>query len=224
MVHLLLTRVKIPANAALYFSSLLDLANYDLINTEPFLRKWLKLVEEEELDASFQSLGYDSVYFVINIGSLLLVAVYLLLKLLFVCLAKNVEIEWVQKKRVAWRKQLLWNEMLLYIEESLVVFSLCFFLQLQHISFSSGGKAFSTLLALTFGGVLAAFPFITLGLLIKHRHNLKTQECKQRFGSVYEDLNFKLGPSMASLLEPFASQIRVILMMTTMVFVEKPFL
>ena len=60
---------------------------------EPLLRKWLKLVDEEELDDSFQSLGYGSFFFVINIGSLLLVALYLLLKLLAVCLAKHVEIE-----------------------------------------------------------------------------------------------------------------------------------
>jgi hypothetical protein len=47
MVHLLLTKVRIPANAVVYFAGLLNFVTYDLINTEPLLRKWLKLVEDE---------------------------------------------------------------------------------------------------------------------------------------------------------------------------------
>ena len=96
MVHLLLTKVKIPVNAMMYFAGLLNFVTYDLINTEPFLRKWLKLVEkEEDFQIAFQSLGYSSVFFIINIGSLLIVMIYLVAKLFLLALTSCVKNEWV---------------------------------------------------------------------------------------------------------------------------------
>jgi hypothetical protein len=53
MVHLLLTRTSIPINAMIYFSGLLSVVTYDLINTEPFLRRMLNLVDEKDFNVAF---------------------------------------------------------------------------------------------------------------------------------------------------------------------------
>ena len=53
MVHLLLTRISIPINAMIYFSGLLSVVTYDLINTEPFLRRMLNLVDEKDFNVAF---------------------------------------------------------------------------------------------------------------------------------------------------------------------------
>jgi hypothetical protein len=94
----------------IYFSGLLNFVTYDLINTEPFLRKWLKLVEkEEDFNVAFQSLGYSSVYFVINIGSLFVVMIYLLLKLLLLAVTKNFRNNKVQRFRLRIKQEIMWN-------------------------------------------------------------------------------------------------------------------
>ena len=94
----------------IYFSGLLNFVSYDLINTEPFLRKWLKLVEkEEDFNVAFQSLGYSSVYFVINIGSLFVVMIYLLLKLLLLAVTKKFRNDKVQRFRLRIKQEIMWN-------------------------------------------------------------------------------------------------------------------
>lgn len=46
MVHLLIASVNIPAVAQVFFSGLLELVTYSIIDTEKFLRKLLKLVDD----------------------------------------------------------------------------------------------------------------------------------------------------------------------------------
>jgi len=83
---------------------------YDLINTEPFLRKWLKLEEkEEDFNLAFQSLGYSSVFFVINIGSLFVVMLYLLLKILLIAVTKYFPYDKVQRFRLRIKREIMWN-------------------------------------------------------------------------------------------------------------------
>ena len=53
MVHLLLTRSDIPVSAMIYFSGLLKAVTYDFINTEPFIRKMLNLVDEKDFNVAF---------------------------------------------------------------------------------------------------------------------------------------------------------------------------
>ena len=47
MVHLLIANVNFPANAQLFFSSLLSLVNFNLIDVESLLRKTLNLYDSE---------------------------------------------------------------------------------------------------------------------------------------------------------------------------------
>jgi len=46
MVHLLIANVNIPAVAQVFFSGLLELVTYSIIDTEKYLRKLFKLVDD----------------------------------------------------------------------------------------------------------------------------------------------------------------------------------
>ena len=90
MVHLLLINVVIPANASIFFSSLLSLVNFNLIPVEKPTRKILDLNYDQPYSDNFNQLGYDSTYFLINMGTLLYIFFGYLLALLFLAVTANV--------------------------------------------------------------------------------------------------------------------------------------
>ena len=56
---------------------------FNIINFEPYIRKGLNLYETEDIDDNFIELGYTSNYFIINMGNLFIVLVYLVALLIF---------------------------------------------------------------------------------------------------------------------------------------------
>ncbi len=53
MVHLLMINVKIPAHAQVFFKELLEFVTFNVINTEPYLRKGLNLYDTEVIEEKF---------------------------------------------------------------------------------------------------------------------------------------------------------------------------
>ena len=58
MIHLLLIEVEIPPTCLIFFSSLLKLVTYELIDISPYLRKGLNLKEDAGFSSKFEELGY----------------------------------------------------------------------------------------------------------------------------------------------------------------------
>jgi len=91
MVHLLLINVRIPVRAVVFFEVLLQFVTFNIINIESFLRNVLKLNEMEHIETNMLKLGYTSNYFIINMGNVLIVMIYLLVLLIFYKLTKSVQ-------------------------------------------------------------------------------------------------------------------------------------
>jgi hypothetical protein len=60
MIHLLLIDVEIPPTCQIFFSSLLKLVTYELIDISPYIRKGLNLQEDASFSSNFEQLGYAS--------------------------------------------------------------------------------------------------------------------------------------------------------------------
>jgi hypothetical protein len=90
MVHLLITNVKIPANAQIYFSQLLQLVTFSLIDLEPLLRRWLHLQDQMDFNKNFFALGYHSVFFIVNLNNMLLVIIYQIIALSIILLTTTI--------------------------------------------------------------------------------------------------------------------------------------
>ena len=59
-----------PANVQMFFKQINKIASFDIINLDPLINKVLKLNETEPINANFYAIGFQSMYFLNNMGSL----------------------------------------------------------------------------------------------------------------------------------------------------------
>ena len=59
-----------PANAQIFFNQINKIASFDIIDMDPIINKLLNLNETEPLNANFEAIGFQSMYFLNNMGSL----------------------------------------------------------------------------------------------------------------------------------------------------------
>ncbi len=68
----LFSNQQLPANAGIFYKSLMDIASFDLLPTDKFYEKYFEFDDDFELvDPKFETVGYESQYFMINTGTLL---------------------------------------------------------------------------------------------------------------------------------------------------------
>jgi hypothetical protein len=61
-----------PANAQMFFNQINKIASFDIIDLDPFINKVLNLNETEPFNANFRAIGFNSMFFLNNMGSLLI--------------------------------------------------------------------------------------------------------------------------------------------------------
>jgi hypothetical protein len=64
--------VQMPANAQLFFNQINEIASFDMIDTNPLINQILKLNATEPMNANFNAIGFESMYFLNNMGSLII--------------------------------------------------------------------------------------------------------------------------------------------------------
>ena len=159
---------------------------YSLIDTEPWMRKWLKLVDDKEFNPNFESLGYVSVYYAINLGPMLFLGFYQVLVLLLILITKAVSNDYIQKIRSKAKDSMMWGFVLTFLNEGYIVFALSCSMQYKFLEFNTRGTAFSSVLGLISGVILVALPITNLVLMIKLKDRFEDSKIEKKFGSLYE--------------------------------------
>lgn len=68
-----LINVNFPVNAATFYGYLIDIANFDILPVETINHAMYKFSENEvEMPSNFEELGYETIIFINNLGSILL--------------------------------------------------------------------------------------------------------------------------------------------------------
>jgi len=112
MVHLLIINVVIPGVAQVFFSGLLSFLTFNIISFDSAVRKVFGLFVDNSINDNFTNLGYSSTYFVVNMGNLYLVLIYIIFKLVFTIATRNVKHERVAKVRNWLSENLFWEQVL----------------------------------------------------------------------------------------------------------------
>jgi len=61
-----------PANAQMFFNQINKIASFDIIDVDPLINKALKLNETGPFNDNFDAIGFGSMFFMNNMGSLMI--------------------------------------------------------------------------------------------------------------------------------------------------------
>jgi len=86
--------VILPANAGMFFAQIMTIAAFEVFDTKPYLDSVLYLEPADPINANFEAVGLESIYFLHNLGTLLFAFVFFLVmvilsKLLLLCEEDN---------------------------------------------------------------------------------------------------------------------------------------
>lgn len=129
-----------------------------------------------ELSTTFYDLGYESVYFVLNVGNILvgIVMIAVLLTILVVTFCCT-SVPWIKRQRDKVSKYLLWNTVLSFGNETVLMCSLWVCLNLKYCSqdsFASFGEGLSAEVTFIVMILVLILPFICTFLLFKYKDKL----------------------------------------------------
>lgn len=109
-----------PANAQMFFKQINHIASFDIIDVNPLIKKALSLNETEPMNANFEAIGFQSMYFLNNMGSLTIgFLIYLVGLLAILCLKPFLNRSiWVNKIYLKLKKMLFYNSIVSMMMES----------------------------------------------------------------------------------------------------------
>ena len=100
-----LFNLALPANAALFFGFLMQIASFDIIPTDIFYNDVLNWVTTDPVNENFNSVGFGTTLFIYNIGSMIIfictypVLVFVYLVLRYCCESKKKSLADLKRKR-----------------------------------------------------------------------------------------------------------------------------
>jgi len=89
IVMMPLFKVTLPANAGMFFSQMMTIAAFEVIDTKPYLDAMLHLPPTDPVNSNFEAIGLESRYFLHNLGTLALGYVFFLLSVAFASLCRK---------------------------------------------------------------------------------------------------------------------------------------
>lgn len=99
----------------MFFNGLLGFVTFDIFNWEPYIRRVFNLYEDQSINDNFANLGYSSLYFVVNLGTLYVMMGYILLKVTFEVTTRSVKNEKFKRIRKWFVNELYWNKVIQFV-------------------------------------------------------------------------------------------------------------
>lgn len=161
-----LSDVQFPANAHTFFNQIRTIASFDYLDLSPYINGILLLNDTEPYSAMFDEMGYNSMYYSNNLGTLnlaFLLYVGALFSMFYYKKRKSKSRR--SRNRYKWLKKLLVYEFIIKtVKESYASMAVCSFISIYYIRWRTWGESLQTIYAFVFDFILIGFPFLLLFL------------------------------------------------------------
>ena len=156
------------------FNQIIKIASFDIIDTDHLINKILELNTTTPFNSNFQSMGFGSMYFMNNMGTMFLAFVFYLIGILTLfsldkCTLRS---ETIGKWVVRYRHKLFYNVFVSMMLESYSMISVCSLIHLHRIKFNSYGEIIQSVVLIIFFSSLFIFPAILI-IVVKQQWNQK---------------------------------------------------
>jgi len=190
-----LFKIQMPANAEIYFAQIMKIAAFDFANTSPALDFMLGL-EESDISprTNLQTLGFESILMLHNMGSLLLFFAFYPVALLFTWLCSKVTCsQSVREWGVEQQKKLRYGFLISLVTEAYSVMAISCCIHFKYMAWNSFGNTVESLAALACAGLLIAVPLFIATFINKNFEHLEEKEFKEKYGMFYNELDLSRG-------------------------------
>lgn len=146
----------------------MSIAAFDFYEFGEFIHKNFKISPTDPINTNFESLGFESSYFLINMGSMFLFYIYYMLCVLIkLCLQpfatkKN---KLTKKVYLKLRNTIIWGSLITLINETYIFIVLSVLINMKIISFGSEGLIAMSSLCIFFLVMALVVPSIFIGKL-----------------------------------------------------------
>ena len=160
-----LFKISMPANAGLFFRQIMSIAAFDFYDFGDVIHKYFNIAQTDSININFETIGFESSYFLINLGTLLLFYLfYILCITCMLCIKPCASSPNKRTKRLyrRLRNKTQYGSLITLIYESYTIVVLSVLINLRILSFETRGLAImSTLcLALMILAILLPLVFI----------------------------------------------------------------
>jgi hypothetical protein len=136
-----LCKVILPSNASTFFKSIFQIAAFDFYDMTDIINSLLNLQPTKPFNENFEDLGFDSLYFLNNMGTMIffwiIYPVFLLVERV-ISICKNCSLCCV-KLHSSLRRSLYYNALLTMIFESYSLIVTCCLIALPVLNFETYG-------------------------------------------------------------------------------------
>ena len=154
---------SMPANAGMVFKYLTKIAAFDVFEIGDYVDEYLELEQTEPVDNNFETLGFESLWFINNVGSFFIYLLWcfanVIIYLLVAALNNTTGYCFKQKKKLS--KMIFWNKLSMAIFESILVVGLSCYITFRYnpVNNSVGEQV------QTFSAVACAIVYIAIPVL-----------------------------------------------------------
>jgi hypothetical protein len=197
-----LFNISLPDNASVVFGWIMQIASADLVPTDDFYDNYFDMDHTDAVNDNFGALGFNSFFFLYNMGSLIvawlsipfLTALVLLLRIFKRCFRRSPRLtRWY----TSLQRSMFWSYPINVFTESASVIYMCCLINLLNPSFTTPGNKASLVFAIFSLIVAITVPIIFLVVTMKNFAKLDDPEFKAKYGAMYRDLDTKRGRLIA---------------------------
>lgn len=167
-----------PQNVALVFGFIMQIASFDILPTDTFYDQYFDIDETDGVNQSFDNLGFNSMFFLSNMGSLsiawfsvpVLILIGVLLKFCRPLTNKSLRLHRLHNSI---ERKIFWNyPITTFNEASSIVYMSCI-INFLKLDFSTTGNKICTISAIVSLTVALVAPFIYALIILKNGENLE---------------------------------------------------
>ena len=134
-------KVQLPANAAIFFKSIFQIAAFDFYDLNDIINSLLQIEPTEPFNENFEDIGFESRYIINNMGTMIFFYIFYPSLIIFekaISRCKNSSL-CCNRFQSSLRSSLYYNVLITGLFESYALISICCLIHIPVISFDSYG-------------------------------------------------------------------------------------
>jgi len=172
-----LLNVTLPANAAVFFRGLMTFAAFDIIDTSPYLNYLLALNPSEPVNNNFEALGFESIFLLHNVGSLIFAFLFYPLAIVTMLLLKKMtSSERAQEWASSMASHLFYGFLITTLTESYALLAVSSLINLNNLQWTSFGFFTQSSATLLFSVLIVGYPVAMSYLFLTNFEQLEDPE------------------------------------------------